>query len=78
MFSPTKHLLLTSLVIHVALVLYAHHVDTHPEQFGGLKYTDVDWRVVMDGAKLILEGGRDQRTRAQGWLVKALDLGVGE
>lgn len=47
------HLILLSSVIHLGLLFYADHVDSHPERYGGLKYTDVDWRVVMDGARLI-------------------------
>lgn len=71
-------ILLVSLLIHVALIFYAHHVDTHPERFGGLKYTDVDWRVVIDGAKLIFSGGKDEKTRAKGWIVNVLGFNVGE
>jgi phosphatidylinositol glycan class M len=44
----TNHLiLLSSLAIQLALLAYAAHVDANP--VGGLKYTDVDWRVVYDG-----------------------------
>jgi len=39
--------LLLSLAIQLALLGYAAHVDANP--VGGLKYTDVDWRVVYDG-----------------------------
>ena len=46
-----RHLLALSGLIHLGLLLYAQHVDTHPERYGGLKYTDVDWRVVVDGAR---------------------------
>lgn len=49
----TPHILAFSSVIHLGLLIYAQHVDTHPEAYGGLKYTDVDWRVVVDGARHI-------------------------
>jgi phosphatidylinositol glycan class M len=39
--------LLLSFAIQLALLAYAAHVDANP--VGGLKYTDVDWRVVYDG-----------------------------
>lgn len=68
--------LLVSLVIHVGLIGYAHHVDTHPYRFGGLKYTDVDWRVVTDGAGYIF-GTIPGRT-ASGWLTRLLRLPIGE
>ncbi|TXT07267.1 hypothetical protein VHUM_03437 [Vanrija humicola] len=45
----TRALLLLSLAIQLALLAYAAYVDAHPERFGGLAYTDVDWRVVADG-----------------------------
>jgi hypothetical protein len=73
------HLLLLSLVAHLALLLYADHVDSHPERYGGLKYTDVDWRVVSDGAKLIFgETSVPPISQAQGWLIQKLGLPIGE
>ncbi|KAL1406822.1 GPI mannosyltransferase 1 [Vanrija albida] len=45
----TRALLLVSGGIQLALLAYAAYVDAHPERFGGLAYTDVDWRVVADG-----------------------------
>jgi phosphatidylinositol glycan class M len=72
----TPALLLLSLAIHLALLLYAEHVDAHPERYGGLKYTDVDWRVVLDGARLIFTPS--EGNLAQGWLVRGLGLRVGE
>lgn len=79
----TPNLLALSLVIQLALVLYANHVDSHPERYGGLKYTDVDWRVVTDGAKLIFGqggggGGGGSGKRAEGWFIDDTGLPVGE
>ncbi|EIW69383.1 hypothetical protein TREMEDRAFT_30675 [Tremella mesenterica DSM 1558] len=71
----TPRIIALSAFIHVTLLLYANHVDTHPERYGGLKYTDVDWRVVSDGAKLIFSPTLENR--AQGWLVNKLDLNFG-
>lgn len=68
----TPNLLGLSFVVQLVLVLYANHVDNHPEKYGGLKYTDVDWRVVTDGAKLIFAGmgsgaaGKGEATKAGG------------
>ncbi|BEI82571.1 hypothetical protein CcaverHIS002_0304390 [Cutaneotrichosporon cavernicola] len=45
----TAPIIALSAAIQVALVAYAAYVDAHPDRFGGLKYTDVDWRVVLDG-----------------------------
>lgn len=65
------HLILLSFGIHLGLLFYADHVDSHPERYGGLKYTDVDWRVVMDGARLIFSpASKDQL--AQGWLARVM------
>jgi phosphatidylinositol glycan class M len=60
-------LLVLSLSIHLALLLYAEHVDANPQSYGGLKYTDVDWRVVVDGARQVVYGGREGRSEAAGW-----------
>ena len=73
----TLQLLLLSSVLHIALILYANQVDSHPEQFGGLKYTDVDWFVVSDGAALVFGGGAES-TRAKGWLVRLTGWKIGE
>lgn len=62
----TWHLILLSAVLHLVLLFYADHVDSHPERYGGLKYTDVDWRVVMDGARLMF--GPRESEGAQGVL----------
>lgn len=64
-----------SLVIQVALVAYAAYVDAHPERFGGLRYTDIDWRVVLDGLRVTFNPQPAQL--AEGPLAPALaDLGV--
>lgn len=65
-----------SLAAHIGLILYAHHVDIHAHKFGGLRYTDVDWRVVIDGAAYIF--GRKPGSSAQGWLPRLLGWKVGE
>ncbi|WVQ78375.1 hypothetical protein IAT38_000461 [Cryptococcus sp. DSM 104549] len=69
-------ILLLSLLIHLALILYAEHVDAHPERYGGLRYTDVDWRVVSDGARLIIHPGEEEV--AKGWLGEALGWRIGD
>jgi hypothetical protein len=74
----TTGLILLSFVLHLGLLLYANHVDSHPERFGGLTYTDVDWSVVSDGAVLIVRGGDDASTRAKGWLVRLSGWRIGE
>lgn len=74
----TPNLLAISFVIQLGLVLYANHVDSHPERYGGLKYTDVDWRVVTDGAKLIFGTSEIEGKRAEGWLIHDTGLPVGE
>jgi uncharacterized membrane protein YgcG len=53
----STHLVVLSFAVQVGLLIYANHVDSNPEKYGGLRYTDVDWRVVSDGAKLIFGGG---------------------
>lgn len=56
----TTSLLALSLVIQLGLLAYSAHVDAHPEAFGGLKYTDVDWRVVYDGLSITANPGAGQ------------------
>lgn len=70
----TPNLIAISFIVQLALLIYADHIDSNPEKYGGLKYTDVDWRVVSDGAKLIFGGSK----RAEGWLVEDTGLPVGE
>jgi phosphatidylinositol glycan class M len=72
----TATLLGVSLAIHLALIVYADRIDSHPEKYGGLRYTDVDWRVVSDGAKLILNP--TENNFAAGWLSRHLHLPIGE
>lgn len=69
----TAALLLLSGVLQVALLGYAAHVDANP--VGGLKYTDVDWRVVADG--LTHTAHPEIAGPAQGWLTAALSLPLG-
>lgn len=72
----TPHLLLLSAALHLVLLLYADHIDSHPERYGGLKYTDVDWRVISDGVRLMFRPRAGKL--AQGWLVQTLGLRIGE
>ncbi|OCF41456.1 phosphatidylinositol glycan, class M [Kwoniella heveanensis CBS 569] len=74
----TTHLLVLSFLIQVGLLLYANHIDNHPERYGGLKYTDVDWRVVSDGAKLIFNPDEEDGNIARGWLMRYLGLKIGD
>ncbi|WVQ98817.1 hypothetical protein IAU59_005948 [Kwoniella sp. CBS 9459] len=74
----TPTLLALSFVVQLGLLLYANHIDSHPERFGGLKYTDVDWRVVSDGARLIFRPDEDDGNIARGWLVRYLGLSIGD
>lgn len=78
-YATTPNLIGLSFVIQLGLILYGNHVDSHPERYGGLKYTDVDWRVVSDGAKLIFGAlGNEKVKRAEGWLIDDTGLPVGE
>ena len=70
----TPNLIVLSFIVQLALLIYADHIDSNPEKYGGLKYTDVDWRVVSDGAKLIFGGSK----RAEGRLVEDTGIPVGE
>lgn len=74
--AKNSQIILLSLALHLALILYADHVDSHPERYGGLRYTDVDWRVVTDGARLIFIP--TEKDQAKGWLVKKIGLPIGE
>lgn len=74
--AKTPQIILLSLSIHLALILYADHVDSHPERYGGLRYTDVDWRVVTDGARLIFNPSEEEQ--AKGWLAKKTGFPIGE
>ena len=64
------HVLTLSGAVHLGLLFYADHVDSHPERYAGLKYTDVDWRVVMDGARLMFRPteGEGAQGRVGRWL----------
>jgi phosphatidylinositol glycan class M len=72
----TSHVLFISFVIQLGLLIYAEHVDSHPERYGGLRYTDVDWRVISDGAGHILRPRPGEE--AKGWVMKSLGLHIGE
>jgi hypothetical protein len=72
----TPNLIALSFIVQLALLIYADHIDSNPEKYGGLTYTDVDWRVVSDGAKLIFGGSRSKR--AEGWLIEDTGLPIGE
>lgn len=74
--ATTPNLIASSFAIQLGLLLYANHIDSHPERYGGLTYTDVDWRVVTDGAELIFSGGHTKK--AEGWLIDDTGLPVGE
>lgn len=74
--AKTFQIILVSLSLHLALILYADHVDSHPERYGGLRYTDVDWRVVTDGARLIFNPSDEEQ--AKGWFVKKTGSPIGE
>ncbi|KAL0254025.1 hypothetical protein I308_101404 [Cryptococcus tetragattii IND107] len=74
--AKTSQIILVSLALHLALILYADHVDSHPERYGGLRYTDVDWRVVTDGARLIFNPSEEEQ--AKGWLVKKTGFPIGD
>ncbi|WVQ71794.1 hypothetical protein IAR50_001336 [Cryptococcus sp. DSM 104548] len=76
MLKSTTALLAVSLAAHLALVLHAEHVDAHPQQYGGLRYTDVDWRVVTDGARIMLSPAEGEQ--ATGWLSRKLNWGIGD
>lgn len=74
--AKTSQIILLSLALHLALILYADHVDSHPERYGGLRYTDIDWRGVTDAARLIFTPTENEQ--AKGWLVKKVGLPIGE
>lgn len=74
--AKTSQIILVSLALHLALILYADHVDSHRERYGGLRYTDVDWRVITDGARLIFNPSEEEQ--AKGWLVKKTGFPIGE
>lgn len=76
-WTSTRSLVSLSLLLHLGLCLYADHVDSHPEEFGGLRYTDVDWRVVTDGAALIFHPKREEDL-AKGWLAERISIKIGE
>ncbi|ODN98437.1 phosphatidylinositol glycan, class M [Cryptococcus wingfieldii CBS 7118] len=74
--ASTPALLALALAAHLALILYAEHVDAHPLQHAGLRYTDLDWRVLTDGARIILSPATAQH--AAGPLARRLGWGIGD
>lgn len=73
----TVLVLLLSAAIQLGLLAWSQYVDAHPESFGGLRYTDVDWRVVYDG---IVAMSRPKSSPATGPLAPVLaeaGLGIG-
>lgn len=72
----STHLVALSFVVQVGLLVYANHVDSNPEKYGGLRYTDVDWRVVSDGAKLIFSGGHSGGVVSEDGLLGESDSGM--
>jgi phosphatidylinositol glycan class M len=74
----SQNLIALSFVVQLGLLVYADHIDSNPQKYGGLKYTDVDWRVVSDGAKLIFGSSGKGVKRAEGWLIEDTGLPVGE
>ncbi|WWD10027.1 hypothetical protein V865_008160 [Kwoniella europaea PYCC6329] len=79
-WSSTSHslVILLSAIIQLGLLIYAQHVDSHPERYGGLKYTDVDWRVISDGTRLIFSPNEGEGNIAAGWVVRQLGLRIGD
>lgn len=65
----TALVLAASGAVQLALLAWSQYVDAHPARFGGLRYTDVDWRVVYDG---LLATARPASSPAAGPLAPAL------
>ncbi|WWC89927.1 uncharacterized protein L201_004856 [Kwoniella dendrophila CBS 6074] len=74
----TWHVLALSAGTQIGLLIYAQHVDSHPERYGGLKYTDVDWRVISDGTRLIFNPNEGEGNIARGWLTQYSRLKIGD
>jgi len=71
-----RNVLLSSILIRVALVLYSEWHDARSV----VKYTDVDYRVFTDAAAFLSNPGPGTSNRAQGRLktVFGWDLDIGE
>lgn len=70
----TALVLLLSCTAQLALLAYSQYVDAHPERFGGLRYTDIDWRVVYDG---LVATARPSSSPARGPLApKLAEMGL--
>lgn len=68
-FSSFRNVLLTSIVLRVALILYSEWHDAHSI----VKYTDVDYRVFSDAAWFVVHPSTDNH--AQGIWGKWLNIG---
>ncbi|GLB34579.1 putative mannosyltransferase (PIG-M) [Lyophyllum shimeji] len=60
--------LLLSIFIRIALILYSEWHDRHSV----VKYTDIDYRVFSDAARFLLRPGPGESNRAQGQLIHLL------
>jgi len=69
---PTfQQVLIVSAALRIALILYSEYHDAHAV----VKYTDVDYRVFTDAARLLLNRNNNGSTIAQGIWGKYLNIG---
>jgi phosphatidylinositol glycan class M len=61
-----------AIVLRGVLIIYGAYQDARSI----LKYTDIDYRVFSDAARIMLHPTRGQH--AKGWLVEWLDWDIGE
>jgi GPI mannosyltransferase 1 subunit M len=71
---PFRALLLISILLRVALVLYSEWHDARSI----VKYTDVDYRVFSDATRFVLSPSAEDGNLAQGPLARAFQLNIGE
>ncbi|EIN07237.1 GPI mannosyltransferase 1 [Punctularia strigosozonata HHB-11173 SS5] len=69
-----RHILLSSALLRVALVLYSEWHDAR----SALKYTDVDYRVFSDATRFLLNPSAEEGNVAQGPLARQLGLNIGD